>query len=100
MSAAVDDLDVDTWSVTHKTNGVRFPWSFFAEEAAIAFAADVLPIMDWNNISVAPQLDKSDVKAQWIAGTPTKEQAATVRAAAAAHGGLKMANVIPDQSRA
>ena len=59
----VDFEEFPTWSVTHPRSGMRFPWSFTTEEAALAFCNDVLPVMEWDKIDAT--FDGNSSLATW-----------------------------------
>lgn len=70
--------DVPAWCITHMQSATRFPWCFLTEEAASAFADDVLPMMDWEAVDVQAPDDIMMVKAIWSSPRPTKEQNAAI----------------------
>ena len=87
------ELDFDQfpcWSVTHVKTGMRFPWVFMTEEAAIAFSEDVTPVMAWDKIAPEMAADNS-ATATWGKNEPTKEEKQAVGALAKKRGAFKAA---------
>ncbi len=83
---------VPVWSVTHIKTGARFPWGFLTEEAATAFADDVLPLMNWEGVETKDPDDSMKVKAVWVACKPTKEQTMAIKNAYKRRGGFACGN--------
>lgn len=88
----VEGDDLIAWSVTHIRTGLRFPWAFFTNEAAEAFAQDVLPVMDWDSIQAELPKDRFENKAVWLKGMPTKEQHERIVRLSKQRGGIRIAN--------